>query len=159
MLQRIFSFLMVLIICTSCDYFTFSGKNKNLQEVDTLVDFFSVDSSPSFKICDSIIEKKALENCFRNTLHNKLGAALQTHHFSVKDSISETVLIGVLINSKGNVAIDNIDSSLKIKEQLPELDSILTVTLHKLSPIFPAVKRGIPVTTKYTLPIKIHLQE
>ena len=102
MLLRVFSFLLILFLITSCDKFSYS-KNKNLQVVDTIVDFTSVDFSPSFKVCDSLIDKHQKSNCFRTTIHQKIGAELQKHQFIIRDSISEIVYVDLLITSNGKI--------------------------------------------------------
>ncbi|WP_036826489.1 hypothetical protein [Polaribacter sp. Hel1_85] len=158
MFQRIFSFLLIIFFITSCDKISLS-KNKNIQVLDTIVDFSSVDTFPSFKPCDSIIDKTKKSDCFRNTIHQKIGEELQKNLFTIKDSIDEIIYVDLLINSKGIFILDSIQSSNNIKKELPQLDSLLKVSVQNLPQIFPANKRGIPVTTKYQLPIRIQLKE
>lgn len=155
--MRVFYFLVLLIFFTSCDKFSFS-KKEHLQVIDTF-DVTSVDTFPSFKVCDSIIDKTKKANCFRKTIHQKIGEELTKHQFSIIDTLDETVFLSILINSKGEFVLDTIQSSENIKRQLPELDSVLQLSVQKLSVIIPANKRGIPVTTKYQLPIRIVLKE
>ena len=159
MLSRVFSFLIVLVFCVSCNELSFTKKNKTNALIDSLLDFSSVDVSPSFKVCDSIIDKSKKTDCFRMTIHQKIGEELAQYSFTIKDSISEIVWIDLRINSKGLIAIDEIESPEKIKKELPELDSLLDVSIKKMPIIFPALKRGMPVTTQYRLPIKIQLKE
>ena len=158
MFLRIFSLFLLFLLITSCDNFSFS-KNKNLQAVDTIVDYTSVDFSPSFKVCDSLIDKHQKSNCFRTTIHQKIGAELQKHQFVIRDSISEIVYVDLLINSKGKIVIEAMASSEEIRIQLPELDSVLRISVDKIPNVYAAIKRGIPVTTKYRLPIKIQLKQ
>ena len=158
MFLRIFSLFLLFLFITSCDNFSFS-KNKNLQAVDTIVDYTSVDFSPSFKVCDSIIDKHQKSNCFRTTIHQKIGAELQKHQFVIRDSISEIVYVDLLINSKGKIVLEAMDSSKEIKIKLPKLDSVLRVSVDKIPNVYAAIKRGIPVTTKYRLPIKIQIKQ
>ena len=158
MFLRVFSFLLLLFLITSCDKFSFS-KNKDIQVLDTVVNFSSVDTSPSFKVCDSIIDKQRKSDCFRTTIHQKIGAELQQHEFSIKNSISEIVYVDVLINSKGKIILETIESSDNIKTQLPKLATILKLSVDKIPDIYPAIKRGIPVTTKYRLPIKVEVKQ
>ena len=158
MLLRVFSFLLILFLITSCDKFSYS-KNKNLQVKETIVDFTSVDFSPSFKVCDSLIDKHEKSNCFRTTIHQKIGAELQKHQFVIKDSIAEIVYVVLRINSEGTIFLEAIESPEAIRNQLPKLDSILKVSITKIPKMYPAIKRGIPVTTKYRLPIKIQLKK
>ncbi|WP_223267224.1 hypothetical protein [Polaribacter sp. IC073] len=149
-----------MTICiTSCDQFSFSKNSKNQQVLDTFVNFSSVDTSPSFKICDSFINKEEQSNCFRNTIHSKIGAELQKHEFTIKDAISEIIYVDLLISSKGKIILEAIQASENIKIQLPKLDSILKVSVAGIPHIYPAIKRGIPVTTKYRLPILIQVKE
>jgi len=157
MFLRFFTFLLVIVFCTSCDKLSFT-KNKDLQVLDTVVDFTSVDFSPSFKVCDSLIDKTKKADCFRNTIHKKIGAELQKHSLTIKDSIDEVVFVDILINSKGEVVFQEIISTENLKQQLPQLDSLLQQSVQKLTNIYPAIKRGIPVTTKYRLPIRILLK-
>ena len=130
-----------------------------MQLLDTIVNFSSVDTSPSFKVCDSIIDKQKKTNCFRTTIHQKIGAELQKHQFVIRDSISEIVYVDLLINSKGKIVLEAMDSSKEIKIKLPKLDSVLRVSVDKIPNVYAAIKRGIPVTTKYRLPIKIQIKQ
>jgi len=158
MFLRIFTFIILLFFITSCDKLSFLNI-ENIQALDTIVNFSSVDTSPSFKECDSIIDKHQKSNCFRTTIHQKIGAELQKHQFIIRDSISEIVYVDLLINSKGKIVIEAMASSEEIRIQLPELDSVLRISVDKIPNVYAAIKRGIPVTTKYRLPIKIQLKQ
>ncbi|MFL3661848.1 MAG: hypothetical protein ACI6PN_08865 [Polaribacter sp.] len=83
---------------------------------------------------------------------------LHKHEFSLKIPISEIVYVDLLINSKGKIILETIESSENMKIQLPKLAAILKVSVASIPSIYPAIKRGIPVTTKYRLPIKIELK-
>ena len=156
--MRVFSFLILLIFITSCDKFSFS-KNKEIQTLDTIVDYTAVDLSPSFPVCDSIIDKTEKSNCFRNTIHKKIGEELQKHTLTSQDAIDETVFVDLLINVEGKFILQEISSSENIKKQLPKLDSILQLSVENLPKIFPAIKKRFPVATKYRLPIRIVLTD
>lgn len=158
MFLRVLSFLLLIVFFTSCDKFSFSKKDK-FKELDTVVDFTSVDTFPSFKECDSIIDKTKKADCFRTTIHKKIGEELLQHSLSIKDSIDEIIEVDLIINSKGKVVFQNLKTSEKVSKQLPKLDSIIQLSVNKLPSIYPAIKRGIPVTSKYQLPIRIVLKE
>ena len=155
---RFFSLLSVLIFFTSCDMFL-TSKNKKQQVLDTIIDFSSVDTFPSFKVCDSLIDKTKKSDCFRSTIHSKIGEELQKHTLAIKDSIDETVLVDLVINADGQIVFTNLQSSENINKQLPELDNLIQLSIQKLPAVYPAIKRGIPVNTKYQLPIRILLKE
>ncbi len=153
------AFLSLLLLSFfSCDKIAFNTKNTTIV-LDTVVNFTTVDLSPSFKVCDSIIEKQKKADCFGKTLHKKIGTELSKYKLSTKDSINEIVIVDLIINSNGKIDLDTIISSDNIKKQLPKLDSLLIVSTKKLPIVFPAIKMGIPVTTKYNLPIRILLKE
>ncbi len=158
MFLRIFSLFLLFLFITSCDKLSFL-KSEKIQALDTIVNFSSVDTSPSFKVCDSLIDKHQKSNCFRTTIHQKIGAELQKYQFVIRDSISEIVYVDLLINSKGKIVLEAMDSSKEIKIKLPKLDSVLRVSVDKIPNVYAAIKRGIPVTTKYRLPIKIQIKQ
>lgn len=158
MFLRVLTFLVIIIFFYSCNKFSFE-KNKKTKVLDTVGYFSEVHSSPSFKECDSIINKKRKEDCFRKTIHLKIKEGLQKHTFTIKDSISETVFVDLLINTKGKITLDTIQLSEYTRTQLPNLYNIITFSIENLPVITPANKRGMRVTTKYRLPIKIELKE
>lgn len=158
MFLRVLAFSIFLLFCSSCDLVMGLDDSK-IAPLDTTIDFSSVDFSPSFPACDSIITKLEKSTCFRNTMHAKIGSELQKHSFTIKEAISETVVVHLLISANGTVVLDEIQSSKNIKMQLPSLDRLLKVSVQNLPKITPARKRGIPVVTKYSLPIKIQLKK
>jgi len=153
-----FCVLIVFLLFNSCQFFVKSEKEL-LQELDTIVDFTSVDTSPTFTICKSLIDKEKQTNCFRNTIQQKVGEKLATFSLEVKNPIDEIVVVTILINQKGNFKYQELQASEMITNEIPELDSILRVSVESLPKIYAAVKRGIPVATQYDLPIRIKLEE
>ncbi|MDP4600227.1 MAG: hypothetical protein NWS84_03695 [Polaribacter sp.] len=158
MFLRVFSFLILVIFCTSCDKFLFSKKNQ-LPDLDTIINFNEVDFSPSFAVCDSLVEKDAKSACFRTNIHQKIGEELQKKVLTIKDSVDEIVIVHLLIDAKGILKLEQIEASEVIMEQLPTLDSLLAISIQNISKIYPAIKRGIPVKTKYILPIRVQFKE
>lgn len=103
---------------------------KKNQVLDTIVNFSSVDTSPSFKVCDSIIDKQKKSDCFRTIIHQKIGMELHKHEFSLKNPISEIVYVDLLINSKGKISLETFESSENMKIQLPKLAAILKASVN-----------------------------
>lgn len=156
--MRVLSIFVVMMFFTSCDKLTLT-KKQPLQPIDTIVDFSSVDTSPSFPGCDSIFDKVQKSKCFRKTIHQKIGKELLKHKLSIKDSIDEIVLVDLKITDEGKIIFEALEASEKAKEQLPELDSILKASVANLPNVFPAIKKRYKVTTKYQLPIRVLLKE
>ncbi len=146
-------FFFLLFICTSCDYFANKSKIEN-QAIDTIIDFTRVDVSPSFDNCKNLLDE-AKTNCFRNEIQKRIAESLKQHHFTTENILNEVVLIDVLINNKGEFILLNISSTENLKSELPKLDSLLQKSIKDLPEVSPAIKRGIPVTTQYQLPVRI----
>ncbi|MGB0879187.1 MAG: hypothetical protein ACPGTO_01320 [Polaribacter sp.] len=158
--MRVYSFLIIIIFCTSCTYFSSTQNNtSSTNSLDTSVDFSSVDVFPSFAICDSLLEKAKKTNCFRTTIHQLITKKLSDNQLTSQVSIDEMITVHLFINSKGNIIFKELHASEKIKHHFPTLDSLLKISVESLPKIYPATKRGIPVTTQYQLPIRIKLKE
>lgn len=149
----IFLFLIVLL-STSCQFFNLDKKS-DLQEVDTVIDFSSVDSSPSFKVCDSLIEKNAKNDCFRKTIHKHIFESLAKQKLEAKNPINEIIQVVVVIDNKGIVIAREVVISDSLKITIPKIDSLIRVSILEMPKLFPAIKRGIPVATQYQIPIQI----
>lgn len=157
MFLRVFFVAFLMIFCSSCENFSLS-KKQQLPSLDTIINFNEVDFSPSFPACDSLIEKEAKSLCFRVNMHQKIASFLQKQVFTIKDSIDELVEVHLRIDTKGITHLEKINATEIIHEQLPSLDSLVGISVQNLPIIYPAIKRGIPVTTKYMLPIRIQLK-
>jgi len=151
---RYFLFICLLISFTSCEYFSFE-KNKNIEKIDVDVDFTSVDVSPSFKVCDSLIEKEKKNTCFRTTLRQEISSSLAKQSIQVPQSVDETIEVAITIQSNKEVKLTSIKSSDSLLVILPSLKAILKKSVEELPAVYPAIKRGVPVTTVYKLPIRI----
>ena len=152
--MRYFLLICLLFSFTSCEYFSFE-KNKNIEKIDVDLDFTSVDVSPSFKVCDSLIEKEKKNTCFRTTLRQEISSSLAKQSIQVPQSVDETIEVAITIQSNKEVKLTSIKSSDSLMVILPSLKAILKKSVEELPAVYPAIKRGIPVTTVYKLPIRI----
>ena len=152
--MRYFLLICLLFSFTSCEYFSFE-KNKNIEKIDVDVDFTSVDVSPSFKVCDSLIEKEKKNTCFRTTLRQEISSSLAKQSIQVPQSVDETIEVAITIQSNKEVKLTSIKSSDSLLVILPSLKAILKKSVEELPAVYPAIKRGVPVTTVYKLPIRI----
>ena len=149
-----FKYLIIFCIFSSCQFFSSTKKDAQQQIIDTIVDFSKVDASPSFIECKDKIDTERLA-CFRATIHKKLSKNLATHQIKVKDSIDEIIKVYLSINSKGTISLKEVTFSKDIKAQIPNLDSLIQASVNELPKVSPAIKRSIPVSTQYELPIRI----
>ena len=119
------------------------------------VDFTSVDVSPSFKVCDSLIDKEKKTLALEQPFDKKFLAVLAKQSIQVTQSVDETIEVAITIQSNKEVKLTSIKSSDSLLVILPSLKAILKKSVEELPAIYPAIKRGIPVTTVYKLPIRI----
>lgn len=152
-MYKVVCFLILIGCCVSCNYSTTNKKNTT-ESLDTIVDFSTVDVSPSFKECEQLLGNEKT-SCFRNSVQEKFTKGLKQYAFSSEADIEETILVVITINHKGKIGITEVQSSEFIQEKLPNLSDILGQMVDSLPKLFPATKRGIPVTVQYELPIEI----
>ena len=146
-----------MISFTSCDYFSFE-KNKNLEKIDMDVDFTSVDFSPSFKVCDTLINKLKKTDCFRTTMHQEIYKSLAENSIQLKKDVDETIVVVIKIQADKQVVLASIKASDSLLKYIPSLKEMIKKSIADLPDVYPAIKRGIPVTTQYKLPIRIRLE-
>lgn len=145
-----------MLLCFSCDYFSFE-KNKNEEKLDMNIDYSSVDSSPSFKVCDSIIDKAKKTFCFRTTIREEISKSLAKYSIKVKKPVDETIVVTITIQSNKQVKLSKLEASDSLLLQISTLKEMIEKSIDELPEIYPAIKRSIPVTTEYKLPIRIKL--
>lgn len=154
---RVFSLFLIIIIGTSCKFFSLKKKT-HLQEIDTIINFSSVDSSPMFLVCKDLIDKDKKSLCFSKTIYNELSKSFSQYKIEVRKPVNEEINVVVIIDSKGKATVKEIISSSLIKESIQNIDSLIKACVGKLPTLLPATKRGIPVTTQYQIPIQISVK-
>ncbi len=144
-------FILLAFTCISCNYFS-TTQNNDVK--DTIIDFTKVDISPSFDNCKNLLGKKKT-NCFRTEIQQRISVDLKRHKFITENFIDEVIIVNVLINNKGYFTFLNTSSTKMLKNNFPKLDSLIKKAIKDLPQISPGIKRGIPVSTQYQLPIRI----
>ena len=153
MLKQLFTLLICSILVLSCSYIEQHTKRAPIQKIDTIVDFNSVDSYPLFPNCEEIPSREKQQICFQMEMSQHIYASLKEFELSVKDSLNDTILVKLKIDALGKTSLSSIQISEKTRELLPNFDSIVTVSLQNLPNLQPAIKRNMPVSTEFTLPI------
>jgi len=155
--RKLLSLVLLVSVCFSCDYFSLKKNQKPV--LDSIVDFTSVDMPPSFQPCDTLIDAAMKKDCFVGYLQNHVASDFKSVDFKVDTVVNEKVILKLLIDNKGKISLKSIGSSYLIKRKLPLLDSVLGASVQSLPNVYAATKKGIPVTTEYTLPIKIVIED
>jgi len=153
MLKLFVTIFFCSFILLSCSYFESMSKREPIQEVDTVVDFNTVDAFPLFPNCKDIPSREKQQICFQLEISQHIYASLKEIQINAKEGINDTVLVKLRIDILGKTSLSAIQISANVKELIPEFDSILKVSLRNLPTLQPAIKRDMPVITEFTLPI------
>lgn len=157
-LSRFFTILIVALSLSSCDYFSFERKKTN-QELDTIVDKSSVDVFPSFSICDSIIDKEKKTNCFRETIHKEITQSLSEEEITVKKPVDETIEVIITVHADHKLTLKSLKASEHLISMIPDIEERIQKSVQQLPKVHAAIKRGIPVTSEFKLPIRVKLDD
>lgn len=152
--------LLFVVTFVSCDYWPYQ-KKEQLQELDTIVDYTSVDTPPLFAACQETIERSVQLTCFQTTFSEKLTKLLiqSSNELQVSFNIDKTIIVEILISNKGNIQFQKIDGLNKLLlEELPKIEKVIKEAIDSMPKIQPAIKRGIPVATTYKIPVRIKLK-
>ncbi len=121
--------------------------------IDTIIDYNSIDIFPLFPKCDSIPSIDKQKICTQIKLSQHIYASIADHQIMTSKPVNDTIFVKLKIDSAGKSILSNIQSSEFIKTEVPNMDSLIKSGIEKLPLLKPAIKRGMPVTTEFTLPI------
>ena len=155
--MKFYNNYILFLIFFSCDF----TSNKELIVEDLVsndlktFNWNDVDTYPRFQNCDTIINKESNFNCFVNTITSNLQSNLVNNSVVVNSSLSDTLFINFNITNKGDIVLSELSNKSVISELNVLIDSIFKYTVSDLPKLYPAIKRGQPVKTKFILPILI----
>lgn len=155
------SLIFCVIVLTSCNYF----EKKKVYSKDLLEEelktfnWNEVDEYPTFESCDDTLGKENKKQCFENTVLEILSHNLSKQNIVVTEDVNDTILLTITIDNTGNFKIDDIKSSDITKAQIPKIDSLLLHSFDSLPKVYPAIKRSQQVTTQFSLPVVVKINE
>ncbi|KAF2520071.1 hypothetical protein E0W68_02290 [Flavobacterium salilacus subsp. salilacus] len=149
-----------LFLISSCRWF--GGQVPDKQElVDKRleeIDWKEVTSYPSIAGCEAITDKQQRKECFFETMARLVQEKLDADTIAILYPQIDTINVEVTVFA---------DSHLEFKPQFEQdslspasiaIDSILKSRLVDFPEIESAQKEGIPVTTKFILPVIINVE-
>ena len=150
-------FFLVLFSLSSCQYFDTKKVDSEtiLQEELKTFNWNEVDTYPTFSSCDTSQTKAEKKACFETTLTEHIIENLQTETIIVSKDINDTVILEFQISETGDLELKDIKITEIIKEQIPNIEILLSESLNSLPQIFPAIKRDQPVKAEFQLPVII----
>lgn len=141
---------------SSCGYFQIERRTSDaiLEEEIQAIDWAEVDAYPVFAGCSDLSESEHL-NCFVNSLHNKVTHSMQRYAQELHiDSLGQLNIQITIDKDRELSFITDADTvAFKSTENLRLFLLYIQEGLDSLEVVEPAIKRGIPVTTKFALPI------
>lgn len=150
--------LACFCLFTSCDWFT-SNEEKTQELVNEEmrnINFNEVDRYPLFEDCDEMMDKSGQLDCFQNTLLSQYTETLEDFEFQFVSDINTSIYVDFLVDYKGEISVLEVQRNEDIENQIPEFRSIITQSLKGLPPLSPALKRGVPVSSKFRIPIIVN---
>ncbi len=146
-----------LFLCCSCDLLTpKEEKTRRLvQEELSSINWNDVDQYPHFLNCEESIAKEEQRICFEEELLKHFSSTLKDFEFELKEDVEDTIYVDFLVERDGSITVLDIENH-QIQEQVPEFNAIITQSLKSLPTIEPALKRGIPVSAKFRIPLELN---
>ena len=150
--------LYCIFLFISCNWFV-SREEKTQKLVNQEmhdINWNEIDKYPLFDNCDELRSKKGQRKCFEETFILHFSVIINEFKFESNSDINDTVNVDFLIDRNGELSILNIEKNTKIKNQIPGFNAIIIQGFKELPAIAPALKRGIPVATKFRIPIVLN---
>lgn len=146
-----------LLASFSCEYFEKQklSSEEILSEETRELNWQDVDRYPAFEECRELMESNAAKSCFGSKVSRYFYAYFEAKQPVVTRSLDDTLYLHLRISEKGIPAIDSMEIDSLVMQELPEIRSWLRQSIDSLPKIYPASKRGIPVVTRFTMPVII----
>ena len=161
MFLRLITAALFILFFSSCDFI--SPKNsslKNLAVLDTIIDYNTVDVYPLFPNCNNCDSNDKQNLCFEMEFIKSLEEIINENNIRINNEVKDTIFVEILIDNIGNISVGKIHENNLVNEQIPQFDSILKHSISLLpKTIQPSLKRGIPVNTKFKLPVVVKMMD
>ena len=153
--KKSLAILLVILCGTSCDYLhkTPPSKEELLEKELKTINWKQVDQYPSIAACEDIEDKDQRQQCFFEYLTSLIQQKLSQDTLPFKGTNLDTIIVKVTVFPDATVAFEPQFPKDSVAYDTIKMDSILTDNLKNFPRINPALKRGIPVTTQFILPV------
>jgi len=151
--NQLFLLIVTLLFLTSCDYFFPKQSSPNTPTIDTVIDFTTVDAYPLFPECKDIPSREKQKICFQIKMAEHINRLLKKNSLKTKTAQNDTLLVTLKVLQSGKTQFVKVTSKSNNKDYEKLLSSLLKIAANKIPVLQPAIKRGMPVTTQFELPI------
>ena len=149
--------ILLSLFLVSCQFFEtekISSETFYKEELKA-INWEDVDQYPAFSVCEEFTEKQDQKHCFETTLSRYVYQTIGSKNIITGQDINSTVLLAFNISNTGEISNLNIKMDTVIGKEIPLLRQWLVQCIDSLPQVAPAYKRGIPVNTKFILPVVI----
>ncbi|MEZ4810311.1 MAG: hypothetical protein R2819_08115 [Allomuricauda sp.] len=155
--MRKFLLLSCVGLLVSCELFMSKEDRtqKMVNEELLAIDWNDVDHYPLFEDCDETATKPVQRECFRTVLLGYFSQALDSLHFQVENNLHDTVYIDFEIDEDGFISVRNVEEKTVVLSQIKDFKTEVTKRLNDFT-VKPALKRGIPVSMRFRLPLVLN---
>ncbi len=154
-MKKVLLFVFTLIL-TSCNFETKKISSEEVLEQESRsLNWKEVDEYPTFENCKNTNGLTAAKNCFERQVATTIYSFLSSQQPVVTESINDTLFIYLEITKEGKPQIDSVKVDTTLTNQLPEIEQWLRQSIDSLPRIYPASKRGIPVSTVFKMPVVV----
>jgi hypothetical protein len=156
-MKRFLPVLIFSLLCISCEGLITQKKSSEdfLEEELKSITWDDVDTYPLFVGCNENDSKALQKKCFETFIHNHINGHLNQGHLVSTTPISDTLMILLQLTAKSEVTILDIKGDTLTFSAFPEIKKLLSESINSLPQAAPALKRGVPVKTQFTLPLVI----
>ena len=157
---RLILFLWVFSLA-SCEFFASpETKTRELVEEELrAIDWNEVDQDPLFAACEESASKPEQQNCFEKNLVLHLSMSLQDFEFQSEQVLADTLYVDFMVDNQGRISVVSMDKNAAFSKENPEFERIVSRSLRSLPRLEPAIKRGIPVSSRFRIPLVLSTDE
>lgn len=153
--------ILILGTLASCQWFaTRESRTRALVEEEISgIDWNQVDQFPLFDACDEGASRFKQQDCFESILLAHVSEAVQAFDFQAEKTLRDTIYIDFTIDQKGGIEVLSVGDHPLIARQKPDFRAEITRSLKTLPRLQPALKRGVPVATRFRIPLVLQTHE
>lgn len=158
---RLICGLMLLGSLSSCEWFaTEESRTQALVEEEIAgIDWNQVDQLPLFESCDETASRFKQQDCFESTLLAHVSEVLNGLDLQSEESMRDTLNVDFKVDNRGRIEVLSVEDHPLLKDKNPEFRRRITLSLKTLPVLQPALKRGVPVATRFRIPLILQSDE
>jgi hypothetical protein len=156
-----FYWMLLAVSLTSCEWFASpeTKAQRLVEEELSAINFNEVDQFPLFDACEETAPREEQQRCFQQTLVMHLAMALQDFEFQSEARLADTLFVDFMVDRQGKVTVVSMDKNPDFSKENPEFERIVAKSLRSLPRLEPALKRGIPVSAQFRIPLILKTDE